>query len=143
MNPDPPEGYLLELEKLRNRALGVNPIKLLQVISGCRGEVPAAPSENRGLTDRLLDGLGRFARSRVSRREGGADKLYEEAVKVKSGHCPFCRQRFSVLEFDEEGFCGDCKTAGVTEKDYWEMIFYFRKLRELREADDGGGQHGR
>lgn len=132
MNPDPPKGHLLELEKLRSRALGANPVKLLQVISGCRGEGRAAPAEHLSLADRLLDALERFSRKRVSQREGGAEKLYEEAVKVKPGHCPFCRQRFSVMEFDEEGYCGDCKTAGVTEGDYWEMIFYLRKLRDMR-----------
>lgn len=127
-------GLLLEIERLRYRVEGCSPLKFLQLLRMCRGEELSARPEGASLSQRLWDRIGEMARARAARRPGGPERLYTEAVRLKGWRCPFCRQALSPAELYEEGFCEDCKTARVSDRDYAELLFRLSELRELRRT---------
>ena len=135
--PAAPLGALLHLERLRNRVMGVNPLKLLQALAACRGQSIDAPRERLGLSDRILERLGDAARKRVARTPGGATELYGRAIEGKPWRCDFCRQTFSLSDVLDSGYCTDCKTARVTESDYGEMGLRLLELKRIREQSPG------
>lgn len=112
----------------RPRALGA--------VTSSRVGDRGGPSERLSLSDRFLEWLGDLATKRVV-RDGGAERLCTEAVRVEGGRCPFCRQRWSLYEAEHEEFCGDCRAANVTSDDYWEMIAFLRLLRDRRMGSQG------